>query len=69
MNPEFNIDNFSKILAENVLLKSDNEILRKKSRENDKKYLKVIEEKNKTIKDLQSKLSAYESKQMDIFGG
>ena len=60
--------NYEKIIAENTMLKSDNYILRNKSKENDKKYLKSIEEKNKRIKELESKVSAYESKQIGMFG-
>ena len=60
--------NYEKIIAENTMLKSDNYILRNKSKENDKKYLKTIEEKNKRIKELESQLYTYENKQVDIFG-
>ena len=59
--------NYDKLLAENTMLKSDNYILRNKSKENDKKYLKIIEEKNKKISELERELSAYKSKQIDIF--
>lgn len=59
--------NYDKLLAENTMLKSDNYILRNKSKENDKKYLKIIEEKNKRIKELERELSTYKSKQVDIF--
>lgn len=59
--------NYDKLLAENTMYKSDNYILRNKSKENDKKYLKIIEEKNKRIKELEKELSTYKSKQVDIF--
>lgn len=59
--------NYYKIIAENTVLKSDNYILKNKSKENDKKYLKIIEEKNNRIKELERELSAYKSKQVDIF--
>lgn len=59
--------NYDKLLAERDMLKSDNQILRNKSKENDKKYLKIIEEKNKRIKELESEISKYKSKQLDIF--
>ncbi len=61
--------NYDKLLAENTMLKSDNHILRDKSKENDKKYLKIISEKNKYIKELEERVSSFESKQIDIFGG
>ena len=61
------IANYDKLLAENTMLKSDNYILKNKSKENDKKYLKIIEEKNKRIKELEEELSACKSKQVDIF--
>ena len=61
------IANYDKLLAENTMLKSDNYILRNKSKENDKKYLKIIEEKNKRIKELERELSACKSKQVDMF--
>jgi len=64
----FTEENFNKLLAERDTLKSDNQILRNKSKENDKKYFKIIEEKNKKIKELESELSVYESKQIDMFG-
>lgn len=63
------LENYDKLLAERDTLKSDNQILRNKSKENDKKYLKIIEEKNKRIKELESEVSTYKSKQMDIFEG
>lgn len=59
--------NYDKLIAERDMLKSDNQILRNKSKENDKKYLKIIEEKNKRIKELENEVSKYESKQLDIF--
>jgi len=59
--------NYDKLEAENTMLKSDNYILRNKSKENDKKYLKIIEEKNKRIAELEKELSAYKAKQVDIF--
>ncbi len=59
--------NYDKLEAENTMLKSDNYILRNKSKENDKKYLKIIEEKNKRIKELEERLSSLECKQIDIF--
>lgn len=59
--------NYDKLLVENTMLKSDNYILRNKSKENDKKYLKIIEEKNKRIEELEKELSTYKSKQVDIF--
>jgi len=59
--------NYDKLEAENTMLKSDNYILRNKSKENDKKYLKIIEEKNKRIKELERELSACKSKQVDMF--
>ena len=43
------------------------DILKNKSKENDKKYLKIIEEKNKKIKELERELSTYKSKQVDMF--
>ena len=49
------------------MYKSDNYILKNKSKENDKKYLKIIEEKNKRIKELEEELSACKNKQVDIF--
>lgn len=61
------IANYDKLLAENTMLKSDNYILKNKSKENDKKYLKIIEEKNKRIKELEKELSACKNKQVDIF--
>ena len=61
------IANYDKLLAENTMLKSDNYILKNKSKENDKKYLKIIEEKNKKIKELERELSTYKSKQVDMF--
>lgn len=61
------IANYDKLIAENTMLKSDNYILRNKSKENDKKYLKIIEEKNKRIKELERELSACKSKQVDMF--
>ena len=45
------IANYDKLLAENTMLKSDNYILKNKSKENDKRYLKIIEEKNKKMRD------------------
>lgn len=59
--------NYDKLIAERDMLKSDNQILRNKSKENDKKYLKIIEEKNKRIKELENEVSKHESKQLDIF--
>ena len=61
------IANYDKLLAENTMLKSDNYILKNKSKENDKRYLKIIEEKNKKIKELERELSTYKSKQVDMF--
>ena len=61
------IANYDKLIAENTMLKSDNYILKNKSKENDKRYLKIIEEKNKKIKELERELSTYKSKQVDIF--
>ena len=61
------IANYDKLIAENTMLKSDNYILKNKSKENDKKYLKIIEEKNKRIKELEKELSACKNKQVDIF--
>ena len=61
------IANYDKLIAENTMLKSDNYILRNKSKENDKKYLKIIEEKNKRIKELERELSACKSNQVDMF--
>ena len=61
------IANYDKLIAENTMLKSDNYILKNKSKENDKKYLKIIEEKNKKIKELERELSTYKSKQVDMF--
>lgn len=61
------IANYDKIVAENTMLKSDNYILKNKSKENDKKYLKIIEVKNKRIKELEEELSACKSKQVDMF--
>lgn len=63
------IENYDKLLAENTVLKSDNIILRDKSKENDKKYLKIIEEKNKVIKELEEENRSLKYKQTDIFGG
>lgn len=63
------IANYDKLLAENTMLKSDNIILRNKSKENDKKYLKIIEEKNKIIKELEEENRSLKYKQTDIFGG
>ncbi len=37
-------------------------------KEREKNYLKSNREKDKRIKELEEKLSAYESKQIDIFG-
>lgn len=59
--------NYDKLEAERDMYKSDNYILRNKSKENDKKYLKIIEEKNKRIKELERELSTYKSKQVDMF--
>ncbi len=61
------IANYDKLIAENTMLKSDNYILKNKSKENDKRYLKIIEEKNKKIKELERELSTYKSKQVDMF--
>lgn len=59
--------NYEKVVAENTMLKSDNYILRNKSKENDKKYLKIIEEKNKKIRVLEEELSSCKSKQISMF--
>lgn len=61
------LEHYDKLLAERDMYKSDNYILRNKSKENDKKYLKIIEEKNKKIKELERELSACKSKQVDMF--
>lgn len=63
------IANYDKLLAENTMLKSDNQILRSKSKDNDKKYLKIIEEKNKIIKELEEENKSLKYKQTDMFGG
>ena len=59
--------NYDKLLVENTMLKSDNSILRVKSKENDKKYLKIIEEKNKRIKELETEIYNFKNKQKNIF--
>lgn len=60
-------DNLNKVLAERAMYKSDNQILRQKSRENDKKYIRTIEEKEKIIKSLREKLYNIKNEQIDIF--
>lgn len=60
-------ENYNKKLEENTMLKSDNNSLKTKFKENDKRYLKVIEEKNKEIRNLKERISSLESKQVDIF--
>ena len=49
------IANYDKLLAERDMYKSDNYILRNKSKENDKKYLKIIEEKSDAAKSYYNK--------------
>lgn len=68
MHSKFTEENFNKLLSENTALKSDNYILKNRLKENDKKYLKVIEEKDKVIKELKERISSLEYKQADIFG-
>lgn len=60
-------DNLNKVLAERAMYKSDNQILRQKSRENDKKYMKILEEKNKRINYLEKEQDNQKNKQIDIF--
>ena len=59
--------NYDKLVAERDMYKSDNLILKTKSKNNDKRYLKMIEEKNKIIMNLENELAYYKNKQMDIF--
>lgn len=59
--------NYDKIIAERDMYKSDNNLLKAALDGKDKHYMQVINEKNKYIKELESKVSSYESKQIDIF--
>lgn len=58
---------YNKIYEENVMLKSDNFILKNKSKENDKKYLKIITERNNRIKELEEENFKLKNKQVNIF--
>ena len=59
--------NYDKLLAERDIYKSDYLLLKEKSKKNDKKYMQVIEEKNKMITELKEELYKYKNKQVDIF--
>lgn len=59
--------NYDKVVAERERYKSDWSIVSQKLKEVEKNYLKIIEEKNKEIKNLKERLSKLESKQIDIY--
>ena len=55
-----------KLKEENTMLKSDNNILKEAVRNKDKQYLKMIEERDKRIKNFEKENSDLKSKQMSL---
>ena len=55
-----------KLKEENTMLKSDYNILTNAVRNKDKQYLKMIEERDKRIKELEKENSDLKSKQMSL---
>ena len=69
----YKIANYDKLLEENkklkeenIMLKSDYNILTNAVRNKDKQYLKMIEERDKRIKELEKENSNLKSKQMSL---
>ena len=62
----YKIANFDKVKAENTMLKSDNYNLKNIVKEKDKHYLKIIEEKNKRIKELEEENYHLKNKQISF---
>lgn len=63
------LENYDKLLAKYTESENSRKLLAVKINKLKKIYTKNLEEKNKKIKELENELSAYKSKQMDIFGG
>lgn len=61
--------NYDKLLSENTMLKSNNQMLLTKAKEVEKKYQKILNEKNKKIKELEEENKRLKYKQADMFGG
>lgn len=59
--------NYDKVVADRDRYKSDWSIVSQRLKKVEKNYLKLIEEKNKEIKNLKERLSKLENKQIDIF--
>lgn len=49
MDDAYKIANYDKLVEENTMLKSDNNILKEAIKNKDKQYLKMIEERDKAI--------------------
>jgi len=59
--------NYEKLYQQNIEYKSNNRILKEMLNNREKSYLKIIEEKNKRIAELEKEISTYKGKQIDIF--
>lgn len=59
--------NYDRVVAERDTLKVDNNLLKESISKKDNNYMATLNAKNKKIKELESQLSAYESKQVDMF--
>ena len=59
--------NYEKLYQQNIEYKSNNRLLKEMLNNREKSYLKIIEEKNKRISELEKELSTYKGKQIDIF--
>lgn len=66
MDDAYKIANFDKLKEENTMLKSDNNILKEAVRNKDKRYLKMIEERDKEIKKLKEELYNKDNKQIRL---
>ena len=66
MDDAYKIANYDKLVEENTMLKSDNNILKEAIKNKDKQYLKMIEERDKEIKRLQDELYNRDNKQIKL---
>ena len=66
MDDAYKIANFDKQREKNIMLESDNKLLKEIVKNKDKHYLKIIEEKNKRIKELEEENYHLKNKQISF---
>ena len=66
MDDAYKIANFDKQREKNIMLESDNKLLKEIVKNKDKHYLKIIDEKNKRIKELEEENYHLKNKQISF---